>query len=424
MKKCILLLMLAALFLTPFWALAEGDFTLDETAVLSGMPCSWAQGYEPEISRGVMTIHFPLTSEKNTGRATVTLRVKDESVSPFKGSMSGQFQSSEGLYRVALRLEMRSDRISGDYPAELLVTGQDAEGRALSAAFPLVIRVRDGRVPEEAPHPQMDRVSADFKVGEAGRLTAKVTNPSRYAAMTGLMLTVDDVTGDILPAGTDKIFLPDLLPGESADITVPLTVLPTASVSLHQLQMNLVWTSLGQPNAWTESFTLPVSQEIRLEQGGMSLPSSVLQGNQVTLTLPLMNMGRAELRNVMATLTLPGITDGQSVLVGTIPSGESKDAKIVFTPGKTVLGEVSGELRVTCEDPWANTTGFTLPVSLTVEEAAPAPAQVTLTQEIEKRLPDWMLPAMCGVCGALVLALILQGTLLGRKIRRLEEDKL
>ena len=424
MKKHILLPLLAVLFLAPIFALAEGDFALDETAVLNGMPCSWAQGYEPEVSRGGMTVCFPLISEACVGRVTVVLRMKDENVSPFKGSMTGQFPMNEGLCRVALRLELRGDRISGDYPAELLVTGQDADGNVLSASFPLVIRIRDGRMPEEDPHPRISEVSTALLVGETDVLTAKVTNPSRYAAMTGMMLTVSDAMGDILPAGTDKIILPDLLPGESADIAVPLTALATASVSLHQLQMNLTWTTLGQANAWSESFTVPVNQEIRLENGAMTLPSSALQGNQVTLTLPLMNMGRGELRNVLATLTLPGIAEGQSVLVGSIPSGESKDAKIAFIPGKTVLGEVNGELRVTCEDAWGNATGFTLPVSLTVEEAAPAPAAVTLTQEIEKRLPDWLLPAMGGACGVLALALVLQGVLLGRKIRRMEEDKL
>ena len=424
MKKFIMLLSLIALFLTPIFALAEEDFTLDETAVLGGMGRSWAQGYEPAISNGVMTLHFPLASERNEGRATVTLRVKDENVSPFKGSMTGQYQLTDGLYRVALRLELRNDRVSGDYPAELLVTGQDAEGNELSGTFPLVIRIRDGRMPNDASHPQLANVTAQLAVGEDGMLTAKATNPSRYAAMTGLMLTVSDPSGDILPAGTDKLPLPDLLPGESAEITVPLKVIPSAAVSLHQLQLALAWASLEQPGAWTETFTLPVNQDIRLEQGGLALPASILQGSQATLTLPLMNMGRAELRNVMATLVLPGVTDGQSVLVGTIAAGESKDAKISFTPGKSILGDLSGEVRVTCEDPWGNADSFSLPVSLTVEEPPPAPAVVALQQEADKRAPDWLLPALGGACGLLLLALILQGVLLGRKIRRLEEDKL
>lgn len=424
MKKFIMLLSLISLFLTPVFALAEQDFTLDETALMNGMSRSWAQGYEPVISNGVMTLHVPLASDQCEGRVTVTLRMKNESVSPFKGSMTGQYQRSDGLYRAALRLELRADRVNGDYEAELLVAGQDAEGKSLSGSFPLVIRIRDGRMPEESAHPRLDSLTASLVVGANGTLTTKLTNPSRYAAMTGMLLTVSDPTGDVLPASTDKLPLPDLMPGESADIEVPLTVTPDAAVSLHQLQLTLLWTSLGQPGQWTETFTLPVTQTMRLEQGGVTMPSSILQGNQATITLPLMNMGRGDLRNVMATLVLPGITEGQSVLVGAISAGESRDAKIIFTPGKAVLGEVSGEVRVTYEDLWGNAESFSLPVSLTVEEPAPAPAAITLTQEIENRLPDWLLPALGGACGLLLLALILQGTLLSRKIRRLEEDKL
>ena len=424
MKKFILLLSLIALFLIPIGALAEGDFTIDENALLGGMSRTWAQGYEPVISGNTMTLHAPLASEKNTGKITVTLRMKDETVSPFKGSMSAQYQCSDGLYRVALRLELRGDRVNGDYAADLLVTGQDERGHVLQSVFPLVIRIRDGWMPEENAHPQLTDLSATLMVGEQGTLTATLRNPSRYASMTGLLLTVYDLRGDILPASTDKLPLPDLLPGESASIEVPLTVTPGASVSLHQLQLTLSWTSLSQPDLWTESFTLPVTQTTRLEQGGVTMPSSALQGNQATVTLPLMNMGRGELCNVMATLVLPGITDGQSVLVGTIGSGESRDAKIIFTPGKSVLGEVSGEVRVTYEDLWGNADSFSLPISLTVEEPAPAPVTATLTQEIEKRLPDWLLPALGGLCGLLILGIILQGALLGRKIRKLEEDKL
>ena len=424
MKKFILLLSLIALFLIPIGALAEGDFTLDENALLGGMSRTWAQGYEPVISGGAMTLHVPLTSEKSMGKITVTLRMKDETVSPFKGSMSAQYQRSDGLYRVALRLEPRGDRVNGDYAADLLVTGQDEKGHVLQSAFPLVIRIRDGRMPEENAHPQLTDLSATLVVGEQGTLTATLRNPSRYAGMTGLTLTAYDPRGDILPASTDKLPLPDLLPGETAKIEVPLTVTPDASVSLHQLQLTLTWSSLGQSDLWAESFTLPITQTLRLEQGGVTMPSSALQGNQVTISLPLMNMGRGELRNVLATLVLPGITDGQSVLVGSIFSGESKDAKIIFTPGKDVLGEVSGEVHVTYEDAWGNADSFSLPIALTVDEPAPAPATITLTQEIEKRAPEWLLPALGGLSGLLILAMILQGMMLGKKIRKLEEDKL
>ena len=423
MKKFIMLLSLIALFLTPIFALAEQDFSLDENALLGGMGRTWAQGYEPVTSSSAMTLHFPLSSEKNTGKVTATLRMKDEAVSPFKGTMSAQYQLSDGLYRVALRLELRSDRVNGDYAAELLVSGQDEDGRALQSAFPLVIRIRDGRMPDEAPHPLISDVSASLSVGEDGALALALANPSRYAAMTGLTLTASDPMGDILPAGTDKLLLPDLLPGESADISVPLKVIPSASISLHQLQLTLTWVSLGQSDTWTETFTITINQTMRLEHGNLGIPSSALQGNLSSLTLPLMNMGRGELRNVMATLSLSGITEGQSVLVGSIPAGESRDAKITFTPGKSVLGDVSGELLISYEDPWGNADSFSLPVSLTVEEPV-TPVIATLAEGGEKTTPTWLLPTLGGLSAALVLAMILQGALLGRKIRKLEEDRL
>ena len=422
MKKFMMLLSLIALFLTPIFALAEEDFILNETAVLNGMGRSWAQGYEPVSSNGGMTLYFPLTSQRCEGRVTVTLRMKDETVSPFTGSMSGRYQKTNGMYRVNLRLELLDERVNGDYAAELLVTGQDELGQALASTFPLVIRIRDGRSPEETVRPRIDGMQSALTVGEDSVLTVMMSNPSRYAGMSDLMLTFAEPTGDILPAATNKMILSDLMPGETAEIAIPLKVIPTASVALHQLQLTLSWTALGQRGEWTETLTLPVTQEMRVEHGSLSVPVTCLQGSLASVSLPLMNMGRGEVRNVLATLVVPGVTEGQSVLVGTIPAGETKEAKLTFTPGKTVLGDLTGELRVSYEDPWGNAGAFSLPFCTTVEE--PITFEAAMAEESKEVTPRWLLPTLGGGCGALLLALILQGTLLRRKIHKLEEDRL
>lgn len=423
MKKIMfLLVMAAALFLMPVGVRGEEAFTLDQTAVLNGMGRSWAQGYEPIVSNGAMTLHFPLRSAKNVGKISVTLKLADESVSPFKNGTTATYQLMDGLYRVSLRMELRPDRINGDYAATLLVSGQDADGGRLETVFPLTLSIRDGRMPEEtvAGH-YLNQVSADLRVGEDATLAMTLTNPSRYAAMTGITLTVTDETGDILPASSDTILLPDLLPGETADIAAPLKVLPTASVSLHRLVCALSWTALGQPGSWTETFTVPVEQEMRVEHGAVSMPGSILQDSMAALTLPVMNLGRTEVRNVIAKLTVPDVCEDNSVLVGTIAPGETKDMKLSFTPGKSVLGDVAGQLTVSYEDPWGNADSFSVPVTLTVEAPAPPPDMV---EKVEKALPPWILPALGGACCFLLLLLLLQGILLRRKIRRLEEDRL
>ena len=89
-----------------------------------------------------------------------------------------------------------------------------------------------------------------------------------------------------------------------------------------------------------------------------------------TLTVPVMNTGCPELSNVMATLTLPGITETQSVLVGTLASGETKSAKLTFISG---------------------------------------------TDEKETQIFPWLVIAFGAGCGVLLMICIIQGAVLREK---------
>ena len=183
------------------------------------------------------------------------------------------------------------------------------------------------------------------------------------------------------------------------------------------------WIANKQTVTQNESYTLPVKQEIRLEQGGLKMASSVIAGDSVTLTLPLMNMGKADIINVMATVALPGITDRQSVLVGTIAPGETRQAQITLTPGKDLSGDYEGSLNVEGTDNDGNPTSFSIPIHLTVEKYVKvAEADDPTTKENEK--PPYLIYGLAGGCGLLLLLLLLQGILLRKKIHQLEEDKL
>ena len=94
---------------------------------------------------------------------------------------------------------------------------------------------------------------------------------------------------------------------------------------------------------------MPVTQAIRLEQGGVQLPVAIA-GELGNMTLPLMNMGKGELQNVLVKLEMDGVLDAQSVLVGTMAAGETKQAKLTFTPRLDSVGTHSGTVTVTCED--------------------------------------------------------------------------
>lgn len=427
MKKAYwIAVLLTVLLLAPLFQgnAEETAFTVDQERVCQGMNRSWRQGYEPTIANNRLTLILPLLSDQAYGAIETELVMADEALSPFKPqSMSVRTQPSEGgAYVVRLPLEVYADRTNGDYRCTVRVAGQTQSGEPIRLEMPYTVRIRDGQPSREIMRVQITDVLTDLKVGESGRVSAVLTNPCKTVAFERPVLKISDQSGEILPQQADVLYLDDLGPGESVTVTFPLTVLPRASVSHHILQFSLSWLSLGQAVTQIESYTVPVTQEMRLEQGGVKMASSVVAGDSLTITLPLMNMGRSDLVNVLASVSLPGITEKQSVLVGTIPPGETKNAQIVITPGKNVAGDFSGALRVEATDNDGNPTELSLPIALTVEEPVvlsqadePAPA--------EKETP-YLTYGLAGGCALLLLICLAQGAILRRKIRKLEEDRL
>ena len=386
----------------------------------------WARGYEPTSDGETMTVCLPLRSDSTAGKITATLTVDDETVSPLRGDGAkiDVLTDQNGLYAVRLSARLLSGRINGDYAATVRVTGKGADGADVTADFPVVLRVRDGKPGGAAMRPALENVSADLRVGENGALTAALVNTDPYAEMRDILLTVSDESGDILSAGSDSLRLGSLMPGERAQVFYPLSVQPDAAVKAHTLNLTLTWTALGADMSWTEKRTLAVTQEIRLERGALQGAASVVAGDTAVLTLPLMNMGRGDVRNVLATLTLPGLCERQSVLVGTIASGESAQARLSFAADGEA-GTYTGVFSVTGEDVWGNESGFELPVTLSVETRPVKSAEETASDDAAagKKLSP-LVWGLGGACALLLLALIVTSALLARKIHRLEEDRL
>ncbi len=425
-RKYLIAVLLTVLFLVPIFGAKAEDFpfTIDQDRILNGMNRSWMQGYEPSVSQNRLTLVLPILSDQAHGSIETELIMADDSISPFKlQTMSVKTQRTEGgVYAVRLPLELYADRNNGDYACTIRITGKTKSGDALSMEMPYTIRIRDGQPSREVMRVQITDMITDLKVGEDGSVTATLINPCKTVTFEQPVLRISDSSREIIPQGADVLYLDDLRPGESRTITFLMTVRPNASVSHHVLDFSLSWFSLGQATSQTESYTVPVTQEMRLENGGIKMADSVIAGDSLTITLPLMNMGRADLINVLATLSLPGITDKQSALVGTIMPGETRNAQITLTPGKHIFGDFTGTLHVEATDHDGNPTSFSLPISLTVEEPAIV-TQAEAQAQGKEEIPH-LAHGLGGGCALLLLICLVQGTVLRRKIRRLEEDRL
>lgn len=421
MKKliCLLLTMLFALSLSVTAFAAE--FEIDRHSTIAGMSRSWYQGYTPSISNHKMTLCLPIRSDSCAGDIAVSLALDDPNVFLLaSGPQTVTVSPKDGIYPVKLSLELERYRRNGDYPATITIQGTDANGKKIAESIPYVIRIRDGYGSHETMEPKISEVIGDLNVGTDGSLRLTITNPTTTQSIMDGAITVTDASGEILMSGSNRVEIAEILPGKSETVSIPMTVKGNAAISAHTLEVTLSYQVLGKDAAWKESFTVPVTQEIRLEQGGVQLPTAIA-GELSNMTLPLMNMGKGELQNVLVKLEMDGVLDAQSVLVGTMAAGETKQAKLTFTPKTESVGTHSGAVTITCEDAYGNPFTQTLDVTLTVDKPLP---EAELLQEEETENMSAGTVVLIILCVALAAGLAIQGTILTKKVHRLEEERL
>ena len=408
MRKLICTILTVFLLAAPVMA-AE----LDQYTVISGMGKSWYQGYEPTIKNNTMTIYLPIKTELE-GPVTVSIALTDPNVYLLASQPKAVTVSEkDGIYPVKLTLPLQKDRRNGDYPSIITIKSGDQ-----TETLPYIIRIRDGRVSHEDLSPIISDVTGNLDVGTEGSLALTITNPTSTLSMMAGILTITDQSGEVLMTGSDRFPIPEVLPGEAISVSVPMTVTGNAAIRVHTLDLKLRYEVFGSEKTWEEAFTVPVTQAIRLEHGDVQLPPAIA-GELGNLTLPLMNLGKGELCNILVKLETPA-ANVQSVLVGSIAPGEPKQAQLTFPPFADSLGTHSGTVVISCEDAYGNSFEETMEVSLTVDEPLPV-----LTEEIpEKEKISPVTIFLIVLCVLMAAGLIAQHLILSGKLHKLEEDRL
>ena len=421
MKRLTCVLFAALLVLSMSATAFAAEFKIDQHSTIDGMSRSWYQGYEPAISYHTMTLCLPIRAESYTGDITVSIALDDPNVFLFTSEPKAVTLSpKDGVYPVKLSLVLERYRRNGDYPATITIKGTDGNGKEIVETMPYVIRIRDGYGSHETMEPMISDVTPDLNVGSEGSLSLTITNPTTTQSIMNGEITVTDSSGDILMSGSNRVEVAEILPGKSEIVTIHMSVKGNATISAHTLEVKFTYKVMGRDAEWTESFTVPVTQAIRLEQGGVQLPTAIA-GELSNMTLPLMNMGKGELQNVLVKLEMDGVLDAQSVLVGTMTAGETKQAKLTFTPKLDSVGTHSGTVTITCEDTYGNSFSQTLDVTLTVDEPIP---EVDLQKEEEKEKVSTGTIVLIILCVVLAVGLVVQGAILTKKIHKLEEERL
>ena len=413
----LLILLVIAMALPAFAAECE----IDQHYTMDGMGRSWYQGYEATIKNHTMTLCMPIRAEKCVGEIKVSIALDDPNVflltsQPKEVTVSAK----DDVYPVKLTLPLERYRRNGDFPSTITVKGTDADGKEIVYTIPYVIRIRDGYGSHETVKPVISDIVGKLDVGTDGSISLTITNPTTTLSIMDGEVTLTDASGDILVSGSNRVQVNEILPGKSEVVTIPAIVKGNASISQHIVDVTFSYKVLGTAAEHKETFTIPVTQSIRLEQGGVQLPPAIA-AELSNMTLPLMNMGKGDLLNVLVKLEIPGVIDAQSVLVGTMAAGETKQAKVTFTPRPESVGTHSGTVTVTCEDAYGNPFSQTLDVELTVDE--PLPETGIEQEEEEKKISKGTIILII-LCVLLTAGIVVQGIILWGKIHKLEEDRI
>lgn len=430
MKRIVLILMILLLAACAH-AAADAALEIDAQHAYSNMARPYAQGYAPLVKGDYAYVVLPLLAGEREDAITATLTPDAPEVAPYE--LSGLTQqvkprsySFDGervrAYLVSFRLRLYDDCPDGDYPLTVSVRDGGRETR-----FPLTLRIAGRGANAEAPHIEILDCATDLSVGEAGELTLTLVNRAQTRAARDITLALSDADGHVLPRGSDTLSLPDLDPGDSIELTLPVRVQADAPARPHAVQFTLSYGyGVDQTAEQQLRYTLELTQRIRLEYTTPALPERVTQGDVAVMSVTIMNMGRGKLVNALLKPDIPGLSSGGSVLLGDIEPGSSASGAVNFRVGADVLGTQQGALEIYCEDEYGNPHTQSVALTTTVV-AAPQPTESVKTVADETgaspldMLPWWLPWALSGA-----LALALAGVIAwyGRRVRLAEEQKL
>ena len=184
-----------------------------------------------------------------------------------------------------------------------------------------------------------------------GKLTVTLTNTNPRRAIFNLKLTLTDDSDDLEPEGMPTRFVSVIYADGSYSFEAEIKTRHNAAVGRHSLTLTAEYEDNEfQSYSSFDTLYVDVRQTAELSFSGAELPAKVVAGDTVTVTLTLMNTGKAQLSNCRADFDIPGLIGGGTAFGGELSPGESKTVSANLRAKPENIGETRGSVTVTYED--------------------------------------------------------------------------
>lgn len=225
--------------------------------------------------------------------------------------------------------------------------------------------------------------------GAQGKLTVILTNTNQKRAVSNLKLTLTDDSGELTIEGMSTRYVGTLGAGKAYTLELLLIARHNAAVGRHNLTLTAEYEdSEFQSFSSSDTLYVDVRQAAELSFSGAELPAKIVEGDTVTVTLTLMNTGKAQLSNCRADFDIKGLIGGGTAFGGELAPGESKTVSANLRAQSEKLGATKGKITVTYEDEYGKTYTKTADLSTVIEKKVEVAASPV--EEQKKTLPWWL----------------------------------
>ncbi|MDD4796391.1 MAG: hypothetical protein PHO66_01320 [Eubacteriales bacterium] len=371
---CLALLVTAPVLAEPVASAASGPLALDINAQVGPNATDiYANDYVPvtRVEGGKIWVDIKLPFVKNAGvTSAITVRpdTSDYATSPLlAGNVARVIANAAPAWMAEFTLEVKASAVNGRHPVSFVAEylyNDGTETTLTAQTYTLFIQVKDGSpeptatpeatappvtptTPQSQPRVILSNYSVDVEkvyAGEQFTLSMELTNTSAKRNVQNIKLTVASADGTILPVGGSNVaYFSGIGKGKTVTASFVFRALPDAPAKPQTLSVSIAYED-SSATALSEEATIsiPIYQQIRVKLDEPQVYAA-MAGEPVMVTVPVYNMGKSTLYNVIATVEGEGLRAEQSYYAGNMESGSTKTIELNVLVDEALLGSATPE---------------------------------------------------------------------------------
>ena len=382
----------------PMETYVPATLSIDNQNIYEGMDKSYSEGYVPRVSGGYATVVIPLAcnGELEGNKLCASVSLGDSMNMPFvcKNYEKTVFLSSSSLYLVSFSLELKGDRINGNYPVSVNITATDKTGTAIQQMITVYIVITDGKDPN-ANDEQEEEITltpkvliqsyectavtddgeiTTIKAGDKIKVKVTLVNTSQTEPLKNMTVTASAANDSfILQSISDTQFVDSVSAGSTFDVT--FEYLTKSDMPAGQYNIGLSYDfayGKGMSSAGNGNARVTITQPLEMELSITQIPSKAVISDTVSVGVQAINLSRAKAYNVRAVIEADGFSPIGTIFIGDVDGGMSAEGLgqvtiTGLTKGNFSYGQTKGVVTFYYEDADGNEFTETKKFTTTIE---------------------------------------------------------